>query len=96
MILVILTEQYSLTKTRQRVEYTDIKGKVAGRTFLVIGPAYDGTWMIKEHGTAGWDYVDTEGQCHNHFYDGRTRPVQELELRAYEQHKAELSQDQLF
>ena len=88
----IRTEQRTLTKTRQRVEYTDHRGAVKGSTYLVIGPATDGTWMLKALGDPSWTDVDTMGECHNHFYDGHTRTVQEIELQAYKQHKVALSQ----
>ena len=91
----IYSESLTLPKTRQRVVF-EYRGKEKGRTFLVIGPASDGTWMIKEPSDPSWDTVDTEGQCHNHYYQGRTREVQELELTAFEQHRATVSQLTLF
>jgi hypothetical protein len=92
----INTELKTLRQTRQRALYTTFGGKEKGLTYLVIGPATDGTWMFKVVSDPSWTTVDTSGQCHNHFYDGRTRTVDTLELRVYEQHKAELSQVRLF
>jgi hypothetical protein len=92
----INTELNTLVQTRQRVLYTDHRGKEQGLTYLVIGPATDGTWMFKTVNDPSWTEVDTEGQCHNHFYDGRTRPVQELELEAYKLHTVKMSQGKLF
>jgi hypothetical protein len=86
-----------LVKTRQKVVVgTSRKGLDVGPTYLVIGPATDGTWMFKTLSDPDWTTVDTDGQCHNRFYDGRTRAVQALELRAYEQHLANLGQLCLF
>lgn len=92
----INTERKTLVQTRHRVLYTDNRGKERGLTYLVIGPATDGTWMFKTVNDPSWTTVDTSGQCHNHFYDGRTRTVDTLELKAYEQHKVKVSQGQLF
>ena len=89
------TELKTLVQTRQRVLYTTFGGKEKGLTYLVTGPATDGTWMFKVVSDPSWTTVDTSGQCHNHFYDGRTRTVDTLELMALEQHKAQLSQGQL-
>jgi hypothetical protein len=93
--MLIHKEQRTLVKTRQRVVF-EYRGKEQGRTFLVIGPASDGTWMIKQLSDPSWDTVDAEGQCHNYYYQGRTREVQELELEAYKQHQVQLSQGRLF
>lgn len=90
------TEHRTLVQTRQRVLYTTFGGKEKGLTYLVIGPATDGTWMFKVVSDPSWTEVDTTGQCHNHFYDGRTRTVDTLELEAYEQHQEQLSQGKLF
>lgn len=90
------TEHRTLVQTRQRVLYTTFGGKEKGLTYSVIGPATDGTWMFKVVSDPSWTEVDTTGQCHNHFYDGRTRTVDTLELRAYEQHQEQLSQGKLF
>ncbi len=90
------TELRTLVKTRQRVTYTDFRGKERGLTYLVFGPASDGTWMFKALQDPSWTTVDTAGQCHNHFYDGRTRTVDTLELAAYDRHQTQLSQGQLF
>jgi hypothetical protein len=90
--MLITKERTSLVKTRQRVTWLDDRGDEHGATFLVIGPATDGTWMVKALSDPSWTDVDTAGQCHNHFYDGRTRPVMGVELEAYEQHKAATSQ----
>jgi hypothetical protein len=90
------TELKTLVQTRHRVLYTTFGGKEKGLTYLVVGPASDGTWMFKTVNDPSWTTVDTSGQCHNHFYDGRTRTVDTLELQAYELHKARLSQGVLF
>lgn len=90
------TELKLLVQTRHRVSYTTFGGKEKGLTYLVIGPATDGTWMFKVVSDPLWTTVDTSGQCHNHFYDGRTRTVDTLELKAYELHKVQLSQGRLF
>jgi hypothetical protein len=92
----ISTELRTLVKTRHRVLYTTFGGKEKGLTYLVVGPATDGTWMFKVVSDPSWTEVDTKGQCHNHFYDGRTRTVDTLELKAYELHKEQLAQGQLF
>jgi len=92
----VKTELSTLVKTRHRVSYTTFGGKEKGLTYLVIGPASDGTWMFKVLSDPSWTTVDTSGQCHNHFYDGRTRTVDILELQAYELHKVQLSQGRLF
>jgi hypothetical protein len=88
----INTECRTLVQTRQRVLYETFGGKEKGLTYLVIGPATDGTWMFKVVSDPSWTQVDTSGQCHNHFYDGRTRTVDTLELKALELHKVQLSQ----
>jgi hypothetical protein len=93
--MLIHTERTKLLQTRQRVEFV-CRGKEMGRTFLVIGPASDGTWMFKEVGAPDWDAVDTAGECHSRFYDGRARTVQQLELVAYKQHLHQLAQNRLF
>jgi hypothetical protein len=94
--MLIDTEDRTLVKTRQRVIYTDYRGKEKAQTYLVIGPASDGTWMIKTLQDPAWTKVDTTGQCHNYYYQGYTRTLQALELKAYEQHRAQLSQGSLF
>jgi hypothetical protein len=90
--MLIRTESRSLVKTRQRVTYTGLSGKEKGVTFLVIGPASDGTWMFKTLQDPSWTEVDTAGRCHNHFYDGRTRWVGPLEMEALKLHESKLSQ----
>ena len=85
----------TLVQTRQRVSYT-VGGKEKGLTYLVVGPDADGTWMFKVLSDPSWTKVDSSGQCHNHFYDGHTRPVSELELEALRMHQAERSQGLLF
>jgi hypothetical protein len=94
--MLIRTESRSLVKTRHRVTYKTFGGKEKGLTFLVIGPASDGTWMFKALQDPSWTEVDTAGQCHNHFYDGRTRTVSSLELEAFKLHQAKLYQGVLF
>ena len=94
--MLIHTERTTLLQTRQRATWLDDRGDEHGVTFLVIGPASDGTWMIKALSDPSWTEVDTTGACHNHFYDGRTRPVMSVELEAYKQHRAQLSQKTLF
>jgi hypothetical protein len=86
----------TLVQTRQRVSYTTFGGKEKGLTYLVVGPDTDGTWMFKVLSDPSWTTVDASGQCHNHFYDGRTRTVDNLELEALKMHQAELSQELLF
>jgi hypothetical protein len=92
----IVTDNRTLVQTRQAVEYTDPKGREKIRKYLVIGPAVDGTWMIKPVAGDSWDYVDQQGECHNHYYQGRTRPVQALEQTAFRQHCAQTAQARLF
>jgi hypothetical protein len=97
---MLITKEYTtlhLVKTRQKVVVgTSRKGLDVGPTYLVIGPATDGTWMIKTLSDPDWTTVDTKGQCHNRFYDGYTRAVLPLELAAYQQHLANLGQLCLF
>jgi hypothetical protein len=90
------TEFRTLVKTRQRVLYKTFGGKEKGMTFLVIGPASDGTWMFKTLQDPAWTTVDTTGQCHNWYYQGHTRTVSTLELEAFKLHQTQLSQGVLF
>ncbi len=96
---MLITKEHTtlhLVKTRQKVVVgTSKKGLDVGPTYLVIGPATDGTWMFKTLSDPDWTSVDTKGRCHNRFYDGHTRAVQPLELLAFWQHKIQLAQGQL-
>jgi len=93
---MLITKEHTtlhLVKTRQKVVVgTSKKGLDVGPTYLVIGPATDGTWMFKTLSDPAWTTVDTKGQCHNHYYQGYTRAVQPLELAAFAQHQANLGQ----
>jgi hypothetical protein len=95
MQLLILKEQTTLVKTRQRVTYTDARGKERAQTYLIIGPATDGTWMFKTLQDPNWTYADTKELCYNYYYQ-EPRTLNELERRAYEQHVAQLRQKELF
>jgi hypothetical protein len=93
--LLILKEQTTLVKTRQRVTYTDARGKERAQTYLMIGPASDGTWTFKTLQASTWTDVDTKELCYNYYYQ-EPRTLNELERRAYEQHRAQLRQKELF
>ena len=97
---MLITKEHTtlhLVKTRQKVVVgTSKKGLEVGPTYLVIGPATDGTWMFKTLSDPDWTSVDTKGRCHNRFYDGHTRAVQPLEQAAFAQHQANLGQLCLF
>ena len=94
-MLLIHTEQTTLVKTRQRVTYTDARGKERAQTYLIIGPATDGSWTFKTLQDPNWTDADTKELCYNWYYQ-EPRTLNALERRAYAQHQDQLRQKELF
>ena len=89
--------QAALKFTRQEYHYTDAKGKLRTIKYQVVGPAEDGSWMIKQmYGDGTWTYVDTAGVCRNYYLQGYTRQVHDVELLMLKQHREKLGQLSLF
>jgi len=93
MLILKREVQAALKFTRQEYHYTDARGKERTIRYQVVGPAEDGSWMIKQMYSDGtWTYVDTAGVCANYYLQGHSRKVQAVELLMLRQHVEKLGQ----